>query len=196
MQYLIKHNEFYFCKDKGKDWTKIESEAFYFDTREQAKIALSNYLLFSKDSDKDENNYEIIAIFTIKEVFDLKGITEFDIGDEIFDWVSNFCYCDPQEDYFDKCMYFMADKINVLTYRYGWYSCVDVSRFISENQEAFDKFMNEHNREGFRPCNHDKITIDDEEFYDLYMLTFRNLIEGNYCDSDYKCLLELLGGQL
>ena len=50
--------------------------------------------------------------------------------------------------------------------------------------------MRECNSEYYQP--NDKVTMDDEEFYDLYINTFANLINGYYDEEDYELLYDLL----
>jgi hypothetical protein len=50
--------------------------------------------------------------------------------------------------------------------------------------------MKEVNNERYQPD--EEVTIDDEEFCDLYLITFESLVCGNYADEDYDLLYELL----
>ena len=85
---------------------------------------------------------------------------------------------------------YFANEIEMVNYKENWYSCCKVSEFIQKHRMAFDKFMKEVNNERYQPD--DKVTIDDEEFCDLYLITFESLVCGNYADKDYELLYELL----
>ena len=116
----------------------------------------------------------------------------FDIGDEVFDW-GNYFEVDNysmEKDSYDILMVFFANNIEMLNYNEDWYSCCKVSEFIQSHRKAFDKFMEKCNSEYYQP--NDKVTMDDEEFYDLYINTFANLINGNYAEEDYELLYDLL----
>lgn len=116
----------------------------------------------------------------------------FDIADEIFDWC-NFFGVDLHKQAnssYDVVMVYFANNIEMVNYRENWYSCCKVSEFIQSHRKAFDKFMRMVNNEQYQPD--DTVTIDDEEFYDLYLMTFENLINGNYAEKDYELLYDLL----
>ena len=133
---------------------------------------------------------------TIYEMFLFCEIDETDIGDDTYDWVNNFSCCmdkSKAKNPYDKLMRYFATNIEVSNYKPKWYSNAYVSDFIKKHIDAFNKFMNENNIEGFRPCEYDD--IDDETWYDLYMNTFSNLINGNYSDEQYAELLKLLKGE-
>lgn len=136
---------------------------------------------------------------SIYEVLMFNQQEDFDICDDIFDWGSNigckksFKDC---EDYYERLMLLFCLNIKCKCYRQNWYSCCKISEFIEANKEVFDKFMEEENKECFRPSFYGKpITSDDEDFYDLYLMTFESLIIGNYCESDYEKLYKSLGGK-
>ena len=116
----------------------------------------------------------------------------FDIGDEIFDW-GNYFEIDNYsltKDSYDVVMVYFANNIEMINYNEDWYSCCKVSEFIQSHRKAFDKFMEKCNSKYYQP--NDKVTMDDEEFYDLYINTFANLINGNYAEEDYELLYDLL----
>lgn len=134
---------------------------------------------------------------TLYETLRLKDFDGFDIADDIFDW-GNYFECgeslEKSEDYYDKLMVLFALNIEVVKYQENWYTICKVAEFISKHSKAFTKFMNENNREDYQPKNYkgEKITLDNDLFYDLYIMTFESLINGNYCESQYKELYELL----
>ena len=116
----------------------------------------------------------------------------FDIGDEIFDW-GNYFEVDnynTSKDSYDTLMVYFANNIEMVNYNEDWYSCCKISEFIQAHRKAFDKFMVECNNKYYQP--NDKVSMDDEEFFDLYISTFANLINGNYAVEDYELLYELL----
>ena len=125
----------------------------------------------------------------------------FDIGDNTYDWGTYFgCETDYDKctDYYDKCMYIFALNIEMLNYSKDWYSTCKVSEFISENINAFETFLNEIYREEYTPrylkAHGHKVNdmnIDDY-FYDTYLQAFEALVVGNFAESDYKLLFELL----
>ena len=146
---------------------------------------------------------------SLYEVLKLVSQEDTDICDDIWDWCSNLGYGgydsfeeidnhygkdNPDGGYY-KFILLCCLNIKVKKYQPKWYTVCYVSKFIDENRAAFDKFMNERNREGYRPKDFKgKIDIDDDEelFYEVYMQTFENLIIGNYCDSDYLELFNYL----
>ena len=116
----------------------------------------------------------------------------FDIGDEIFDWGNYFAIdnYNTTKDSYDIVMTYFANNIEMVNYNEDWYSCCKVSEFIQSHRKAFDKFMEKCNNKYYQP--NDKVSMDDEEFYDLYINTFANLINGNYAEEDYELLYDLL----
>ena len=121
-----------------------------------------------------------------------------DICDNIFDYLNYFTCSKENEAYdnYDLLMIYFAKHIQVLSIN-DIAICCDISNFINKHKRVFDKFMNEENREQYTPKWFKKtfnqiVKIDDEEFYDLYMMTFSSLINGNYSDRQYKKLLDYL----
>ena len=146
---------------------------------------------------------------SLYEVLKLQGHEDTDICDDIWDWCSNLGYGsydsfeeidnhfgkDNIEGYYFKFILLCCLNIKVVKPQPQWYTVCKVSEFIDNNRKAFDKLMNEVNRDGFRPKDYDHfIEKDDKEelFYDVYMRTFENLIIGNYSDNDYKKLVKYL----
>lgn len=116
----------------------------------------------------------------------------FDIGDELFDWGTYFeiNHYSTTKDSYDVLMVYFANNIEMVNYNEEWYSCCKVSEFIQSHRNAFDEFMRKCNNERFQP--NDEVTIEDEEFFDLYISTFASLINGNYAEEDYELLYDLL----
>ena len=133
-----------------------------------------------------------MIIMKIYEFMKFSNKWGFDIGDEVFDWGNYFEVNDglSSEDFYDVVMVYFANNIEMVNYNEDWYSCCKVSEFIQSHRKAFDKFMEKCNSKYYQP--NDKVTMDDEEFYDLYINTFVNLINGNYAEEDYELLYELL----
>lgn len=123
----------------------------------------------------------------------------FDISDKIWDW-GNYFYCDADienhKDYYDKLMHLFAEHIDVIKFNKDWYTVCDVSGFIWNNLNAFSRFMNAVNNENFQPCIQGVCeSVDDDLMFDIYIATFQELINGNYCDEDYEKLFYYLGGE-
>lgn len=128
-------------------------------------------------------------MMTLKEIMDLNNNYGFDICDETFDWGTYF-YADFEEekgDSYNDLMCLFAEEIVCIKYKKDYYSICQVSQFILSYKEAFDRFMNEENNEFYKPKNYDNITMNDGDF-EIYLLTFENLIIGNYSNSDYEKL--------
>ena len=123
-----------------------------------------------------------------------------DIADDIYDWVNYYDFSteEQEEDYYyynEICKLF-AMNIKVIDYRPKYYTICDITSFIKENIKAFTKFMNEQNREDFRPANYTEDELkDDELFYDLYLGTFASLINGYYSEKSYSTLYHYLIGK-
>ena len=143
---------------------------------------------------------------SLYEVLRLGGWEDLDICDTIWDWGVNLGHGgyssfedidkdNPMDPWYYKIILLFCLNIKVEKVQPKWYTVCHVAEFIDENREAFDKFMNEENREGYRPKDypkHQNPTIDDELFYDIYLPTFESLVVGNYTDDDYKKLFEYL----
>lgn len=129
---------------------------------------------------------------TIYEFMIFSNKDGFDISDEIFDWATYFGadLHNTTNDSYNVLMVYFANEIEMVNYQENWYSCCKVSEFIQKHKKAFDMFMKEVNNERFQPD--DEVTIDDEEFCDLYLSTFESLVCGNYADEDYELLYDLL----
>lgn len=124
-----------------------------------------------------------------------------DIADNIWDWGNYFesevnLLVEEDYDYYDKLMYLFAENIDVIKCNYDWYTVCDVSGFIWKNLNAFSKFMNAANNENFQPCIQGVCeSVDDYLMLDIYIATFQELINGNYCEEDYEKLFYYLGGE-
>ena len=135
---------------------------------------------------------------TLYELFMLCDIDNTDIGDDIYDWCVNFaCYTDKSKckDYYDKLMRMFATQIECDKYRPTWYSNCFVSKYIKDHIDVFKTFLNEENIKGVRPQDCENCETDDELFYDVYMSSMEQLINGNYSDRQYEKLFKLLGGK-
>lgn len=128
---------------------------------------------------------------------DIAGGNGLDIEDYTFDFLNYFeCYKTFKEcnDYYDKLMLVFGLNIKVESGRDG-FACCHISEFLREHHHTFKNFMIWAYREDslFNPKNWEKdYTIDDEEFYDTYLDTFKDLINGNFSDTHYKNLYEML----
>lgn len=122
----------------------------------------------------------------------------FDIAADIFDWGVYFETPQPNkaEDYYGKLMVFFAEHIEMKNYRKDWYSICEIEKFIMEYLEQFTKFMDEENKEDYRPSNYEPLKdIEDYLMYDIYIPTLESLIVGNYSEQDYKKLYKYLTGE-
>lgn len=116
----------------------------------------------------------------------------FDVADDLFDMGVYFYASDNCGDYYDRVMLFFAQNIEVVKFQKDWYTICKIAEFIEANREAFDNFMNEVYNDAWQPQNRPKYTIDDEEWYDLYIDCFLNLVNGNFSESDYELLYGFL----
>lgn len=123
----------------------------------------------------------------------------FDITDTIFDWGEYLEY--PYEDLYSsdaysKVMKLLADNIDFVEYREDGYSPCKVAEFIEKNIDKFNQFLNVVYNEEFKPQNFEKqYTVNDEEFYDIYMDMMSELIRGDFEDEDYQLLLDIFNGK-
>lgn len=133
---------------------------------------------------------------TLYDMIQLAG-GGFDIADEDWDW-GVYMDCrdswEECEDYYDKLMLLMAEHIICLNYNSDWYSPCQVAKFITKHIEAFTKFFNEENREGYRPLDYagSADAEKDDGFYEAYMMPLESLIAGNYSEDNYEKLYKLL----
>jgi hypothetical protein len=60
--------------------------------------------------------------------------------------------------------------------------------------DAFKKFFNEENREGYRPMDYENAddSTSDDGFYEAYLEGLESLLIGNYSEDDYEKLVLLL----
>ena len=134
---------------------------------------------------------------TLYELFTLCGITETDIADNTYDFAVNFsCHLKKGQchDNYDLLMRRFATQIECDKFDVDSTSMAhcDIYGFIKKYLNQFNVFMNEYNRDGYRPIEYED--IDDETFYDLYFETFQSLVVGNYSDEAYGRLLHLMLG--
>ena len=129
----------------------------------------------------------------LMEFMKFTGKYGFDIADVDFDWGNYFEVPEEVEDddYYDKCMIFFAENITILNYKENWYSCCKIGDFLMNYEDAFTTFMNEENRYEYRPENFN-FKKGDEDWYELYIMTFEGLINGNYAEEDYEKLYTYL----
>lgn len=123
-----------------------------------------------------------------------------DICDSVYDW-GIFVYCeeslDKCNDWYDAFMYVFC--VNVICEKQvsDWYSPCRVTEFVKENMKAFKKFFNKENREGYRPKDYENSDDPDvdEGFFEAYLEGMESLLAGNYCDRQYRDLIQLLAGK-
>ena len=122
-----------------------------------------------------------------------------DICDNDWDW-GIFLSCPDESDIdeldeaYDKFCLILCLNLKCKGIVHNWYTPCDVAHFIEEHRKAFDRFMDEENKEGYRPKDYDKPLKWDEDggYLEVYMGTMENLIAGNYCESDYAKLIQYL----
>jgi hypothetical protein len=141
--------------------------------------------------------YEAI-MFTNGEGFDICDI-DWDWGTYLGiekDWKGCADKETGKPDYYYAFMLFLAINIKCKEVRPKWYSPCYIGEFVKKNMNVLRDFFNKHNREGYRPMDYENADDDskDDGFYEAYMLPLESMIEGNYCDSDYKELYYALGG--
>ena len=137
---------------------------------------------------------------TLYELFTLCNIDSTDIADNTFEFVVNFaCNTDKSKckDYYDKLMRLFATQIECNNFEVGSYTLAhcEIKEFIERNIDAFSNFMNEFNKEGYRPCDYSVVEKESDLWYDLYIATFNNLVVGMYYEYQYEKLFKLLGGK-
>ena len=117
----------------------------------------------------------------------------FDICDDIFDYAVAFgvAYDNELNDYYDKVLNYMAHNI-ICIKGGGIYKTCKISEFMDSHRKAFDKWMNNNYYESWQPQNLEIATIDDEEFYDIYIDLFNLIVCGNLSEEEYKELYEYL----
>ncbi len=134
---------------------------------------------------------------TLKELIQIND-RGYDVCDDIFDWGTNYDYNINPKDYYDKALDLMASEIEVVKVQPKWYTICKFSEFVVKYQDVFDQFLNEENKEEYTPkyaCEKlgvDRLNKDMGEFYDIYLESFASLLAGNYCESDYMKLYEML----
>lgn len=98
------------------------------------------------------------------------------------------------EDGYDKLMLLLALNLKTTGINRDWYTPCNVCEFIEENRKAFDRFLEEENREGCRPSDydHELSPKKDDGYYEVYMESMECLIAGNYAEEDYDKLVGYL----
>ena len=122
-----------------------------------------------------------------------------DICDEDWDW-GIFLSCPDESDIdkldesYDKFCLILCLNLKCRGIVHDWYTPCDVAHFIEENRKAFDRFMDEENKEGYRPKDYKEPLRWDEDggYLEVYMGTMENLIAGNYAEGDYAKLIQYL----
>ena len=151
--------------------------------------------------------YEGLSLY---EYLKLTGHEDCDIGDEIWDLGTNLGYGgydsfeeidkafkDPNDRWYFKLILLFCWNIKVVKPQPNWYTVCDVCGFIEANKEAWDQFLNEENREGYRPMDYKHLDPNkDDGYFEVYMQSFEQLCIGNYSDRQYgKLFLLLLNNQ-
>lgn len=137
--------------------------------------------------------------FSLYEMIMATGGEGFDCCD--IDWdFAVFMTCEKTfedcHDYYDKFMLLLCLNVQCEKYKEQWYSPCDFVSFFEANKKAINRFLNEENREGYRPKDYKHLDKnEDSGYYEVYFLSFENLINGNYCESDYEKLYKYLGGK-
>lgn len=133
----------------------------------------------------------------LKELLNKVG-DGFDISDTVFDSGVYFDYSQDSEDYFDKVLDLMASEIEVKEYHPNWYTPCKITEYIDKHKKTFDSFLNKVYNECYTPkevCKRlgvNEIESDSEEFYDLYIDAFENLVIGKFSEEAYEMLYNLL----
>lgn len=130
----------------------------------------------------------------------LSHIDGADISDKDWDWGIYFGIpdgaksIDDCEDSYDKFCFILSLNLKCEGIVPDWYTPCDVCGFIEAHRKVFDRFIEEANREGYRPSDFDEplIASEDKGYYEVYMGTMENLIAGNYAESDYEKLVRYL----
>lgn len=130
------------------------------------------------------------------KVIDFMNLTqtfEFDVCDAIYDWVAYLGVHDNENcDDYDKLMRFFANNIEVVDLLTNGNLQCKVTDFIKEHYDAFLKFVEEENDDNYKPSSYDEFDLEGEDFYDIFLNTFENLLIGNYSDLSYTKLLKYL----
>jgi hypothetical protein len=125
---------------------------------------------------------KIIEIFKLME-------DGFDIADDIFDFGVFFFASDvnvEKDDYYDQVQLFIARDLDIIKLDTEHYSICKVSEFMDRHRKAFDKWMNNNYWEDYQPKNNPTYTIDDEEFYEMYIQLFESVVCGRLSEDEYK----------
>lgn len=132
---------------------------------------------------------------TLYEIMKLKQ-EGFDIADTEWDWGTYVGFIDEDqvEDAYDRFILYFIQNVEIERLNEDWYSPCKVAEFVVKHLNAFKKFFNEENREGYRPMDYEDAdnSNEDEGFFEAYMCGIESLLCGNYCEDDYEKLYKLL----
>ena len=116
-----------------------------------------------------------------------------DICDTIYDYGTYYDFNIEEDDSYSLCMKEMAKHIDFKCFKSNWYSQCEIAKFMFENQKTFNEFMNKYYNEEYRPKDN-TYSIEDEEFYDVYIDLFNMLVRGTFDSDQYTWLRKKLEG--
>lgn len=133
------------------------------------------------------------------EACKLAGVDGSDICDRDWDWgiflgIPEAKSLEECEDGYDRFCLLLALNLHCTELRTDWYTVCDVCDFIEANRKAFDRFLEEANREGYRPSDYEGHlnANEDKGYYEVYMQSMECLIAGNYALEDYEKLIRYI----
>lgn len=127
-----------------------------------------------------------------------------DVGDVDWDWEAYFSCKNPDDeseefvDAYDSFMYLLGELTPVTRIRAdedskSYFVIADFSGMLWNHREVFEKFFNEQNRVGYRPCDYPGCRYDEDSgFYEAFMMPLTGLMAGVYAEEDYQELYETL----
>lgn len=126
----------------------------------------------------------------------------FDVGDVDWDWESYFSCKNPESeefgDAYDSFMYLLGELTPVTRIRFdedneSYFVIADFSGMLWNHRKVFEKFFNEQNRPGYRPCDYPGCRYDEDSgFYEAFMMPLASLMAGDYTEDDYQELYDAL----
>lgn len=119
----------------------------------------------------------------------VKSKSGLDVCDKVFDVGMYFDFSDDGDNY-DRCMVDMAKRIEVIEVKENWYTICNITKFLETNKKIFDDFIEKFYKDEYKPKK--SYTPDEEEFYDVYVELFEQLVIGSWCDKHYAWLLKEL----